>query len=823
MTRCLLFLVLATPLCFLPAYGQAQNNTTRCLLFLFLATQQHAQQTENAPNEQRPAAEAEPAPAPLWRKPSQSRLGAGAPYAPRLGDPSSMTIGEAIGGALSMGSEPNGFAVPPKDSLLLEELKADEPFVFDAEDGTVRAEGNVLYKFGGVELWADFIEIDFQRESILAEGNVRGTQNESSFTADTAFLKRPPKEGPLAVPPLVPHGQKGPSSRRDASLSEIMLENFVIIEPNRTLRGEYFQYGENGQSGEIRNASGRIGPLYFSTKKLHLHDLYTGTAEDIWVTTCDREHPHYRIRLRNADLQDGRIASGTNARFQLGKVNTPLFIPRITTGGYKNDRVNSIDFDSGHKADIGYFVNVAPWFALSPTVNFAPRFYPTTDEGVGFGFDTEYDFRHTPATPLFGGQGSIRTLYTTEKRGYTEVYHRQQMSERNVLLLQWEQWYDKDFVKDFFNHIFDDRTGPRTFLNMTHTRPGQIISFTSAFATHDFIAETEKLPELAYHLLERPVLPNLYLTFDSINGYYERVPTGEVSQRHANIARLTYDLKIGEGLNIAPFVEADGTYYSKVNSMEKSDFRLGATAGVTAQTRLKRDFPGRGNFTKFKHIVVPSVTFSQHSNTSFDFEDAPRFDALDDRPGRARIESKIDNILLTKHKNVDDIWEIARLTLYQGNDIENEFTKADDYQAEFEFRPRPWWGFQSIAQRHDIDPHPALFDTDFERVLAYLFYDDSTSVGNFNGRLGFVYSKTREQVFNREVLYGAGYRINGDWAVSFEQRYDLERDRISRQTYEIRRRLHRWEAAFKFRERESGFDVGIEFSLIDFPGARVKF
>ena len=47
--------------------------------------------------------------------------------------------------------------------------------------------------------------------------------------------------------------------------------------------------------------------------------------------------------------------------------------------------------------------------------------------------------------------------------------------------------------------------------------------------------------------------------------------------------------------------------------------------------------------------------------------------------------------------------------------------------------------------------------------------------------------------------------------------------RISRQTYEVRRRLHRWEAALKFRDRESGFDVGVEFSLIDFPGARAKF
>ena len=68
-----------------------------------------------------------------------------------------------------------------------------------------------------------------------------------------------------------------------------------------------------------------------------------------------------------------------------------------------------------------------------------------------------------------------------------------------------------------------------------------------------------------------------------------------------------------------------------------------------------------------------------------------------------------------------------------------------------------------------------------------------------------------------------GCKLGDLWGVAFEHRYDFERNELARQQYEIRRRLHCWEAALLFRDRPSGWDVGIEFNISAFPGTRVKF
>jgi len=111
----------------------------------------------------------------------------------------------------------------------------------------------------------------------------------------------------------------------------------------------------------------------------------------------------------------------------------------------------------------------------------------------------------------------------------------------------------------------------------------------------------------------------------------------------------------------------------------------------------------------------------------------------------------------------------------------------------------------------------------YKRFLTYLYYDDVSLGGKFDARLGFAYTNTMDTTFNRELLYGLGYKLGEKWGVAFEHRYDFERDEMMQQEYEIRRVLHCWEAALTFRDRQEGWDVGISFNIAAFPGTRVKF
>ncbi len=214
----------------------------------------------------------------------------------------------------------------------------------------------------------------------------------------------------------------------------------------------------------------------------------------------------------------------------------------------------------------------------------------------------------------------------------------------------------------------------------------------------------------------------------------------------------------------------------------------------------------------------------------------------------------MSNVLYGRDAETGDVWQVGRLTLYQGNDFWNEIRRADDYEIEVDIRPRPWWGAQLVGERHKttyelnlISPtfyeqlfyraYERLFNrpynqraedlsslyADYDRVLTQLYYDNTLIGGKLSGRIGFAYSSTYGRLYNREILYGLGYRLSENWGVSFEHIYDLHRDELSRQTYEIRRRFHCWESAIQLRDRPTGFDVNVELSLVAFPGSTVKF
>lgn len=748
-----------------------------------------------------------------------------------------------------MGEAGGGF-VQPDWSLPLEDIEAD---LFRHSGSLDRWEGNVRLTVDNTLVTADSLTRDDTTGELMAEGNITLRQGEASFKAQNFFYVTPPQEETPQEPkvaPLVDATDEGQTQQLRRGV--IKAENVVLIEPQRELMAEFMEYDLSNETGEFIHAHGHAGVIYFDAKSLRVLGPDEAEAEDVWVTTCENDPPHYKIRLKKALIKNGQVVLATNARLQLGRFNTPLYIPRLRTPGYRGDRSVNFDIDIGQRSDLGYFLNLGQWFQLTPHFDFALRVLPSTKEGVGYGFDFEYDFMDDPTSPLFRSKGSFRTLYTTQDRGYTEFYHRQELTPRTIVLAQWEQWYDEDFVKDFFFDTFRDRTGPRTFINVTHAPDGQVFSATASRSTNGFTEESEKLPEFAYHLLERPLGKNFYVSFDSVTGYLERSDDDIRSTRTVNVARVTYDWKVREGFNIAPFVELEGSWYSRTLDDDKEEFRLGGVAGLNMQARIQRTFTGRKGFSGFKHVFVPSITLSHRPDSSLDAEDTPIFDALDNTPGRTRIESTFDNIVFARDAETGRVWQILQVTLYQGNDLDNELGNAHDYEMVVDIRPRPKWGLLTSAELHragsDLirDRRPAFErfmdeirdtilersdrndlirsrGTEFDRILSFFYYDNTQDGGNLTSRIGFTFTEAEDNVITREALYGVGYRFSDKWAVSFEHRYDLSRNELSRQKYEIRRRLHRWQTALQLRDRASGFDIGIEFSIIDFPGARIGF
>jgi len=776
----------------------------------------------------------------------------------RLREPGGVTEGFARIPEIAL--RPGGFEVP--DLAASNDFQADD--IYTTVDDVTVLEGNV-------KLWLDDTTFSMDRllieegelEDILhAQGNVVVTQENSVLEADD-LLFRLPRRVPGAEDDLPEtqalfeaEGMPAATQVRRGSFEGI---NVTLTEPDRLLIAEFLAYDFETETGEAINARGQADIFYFGAEHIMLIGAEDMAAENAWITTCDCDHDYYKLHFEHLVLSAGEMLEGERIRFEIAGTRFPFAFPRWSWQAGQT-RLSSMDFKSGRNAGTGYYINFSQRFYATPDIELGYRLYPTEKEGVGVGLEGAYDFMSTPTSPLFRGQGDFRTMYTTEGRGHLDIFHRQELLDNTVLMMHWEQWSDADFIKDFYyNEMYRNRTEPRAVANVTVTEPAYIATATVRPSTHGFVTETERLPEFTFHFLERPVHDNLYVSFDAVAGYNERDPGGDTGLRSVNRARLSFDPNLSEAFSIVPFAEIDASWYSETRGgSEGSSGRLSGLLGVTASTRFHRTYGGALGFSAFKHIVLPSLTLSYRPTSTLDFEDTPRFDALDDVRERTRIESSVTNIVLGRDAESGEVWPVGRLSLYHGHDLSNELRTTSDYQLEMDVRPRPWWGVQVVAQRHKesdridfggpfvreqtgirfyervLQPFLGPLDEevlarygasrgDFDRILGMVYYNNTNQDAPWNGRVGYAYTKTRDEIYNREVLFGLGYRISEAWSVAFEHRYDFEQSSLVRQRYELRRDLDCVAWTLRVEDRRSGFDINFGVSITAFPGSGIRF
>ncbi len=753
--------------------------------------------------------------------------------------PSPRTLGDILEDETLFGPREPVFTEPdwsePFESIHADRLSGN------VDAGTLEASGDVLFHLGGADFSGDYLYYDNVTGRLDARGNVRVGQGPGEILAERLAYEANGEGAEDA-----PEPDERLRGRAEA-------DDIAIHEPGRSITAGKLEMDFGEYTGEAEDVRGYTGIFYFGASRVRILGPASGEGEDVWITTCDHDPPHYRLRVSRAVLEEDRF-EGIQAGLEVLGVGTPIIWPRWTQR-FGDAADMNFDFDSGRSGSLGYYANFGQRAAVGEDARLGYRLMPTEREGVGVGVEGTYAVGETSPEGVREGEGEFRSLYTTKDRGYYDVYHRQDFEDMGRLKVRAEQWSDQEFYKDFFFDEFRDRTEPRTFANFTHTRPGAIATATLRKTTHDFIAETQRLPEFTYHLLERPLIEQVYVTYDVLAGHEERRPYGESAWRLVNVARLTGDFPVHEAVKFTPFVEAEAAWYSSQFRRDGSASRFSVQAGGTLQTRLQRAFDGAMGFSGFQHIIMPSLTYSYRPKPTLRVDRAPRFDFYDNIYGRSRLEGKIDNVVLGRDGETGEVWQVGRLSLFFGEDLWNEFRRSSDYEVEVDVRPRPWWGAVGAYERHSIsdefnldepffiertalETYERVFDEpfdpelqflfnaqygDYRRLLSYIYYDERNIGGHIHARAGVMHTETLGRVFNREVLYGFGRDIGEHWSVSFEHRYDFDRNTLSRQEYELRRDLHCWEASVKLRERDAGWDVRVALNIVGFPGSRVQF
>ena len=311
----------------------------------------------------------------------------------------------------TLGGQEGGFQVPdwtePLDTVRSDEMSGSwmkdsaAPMLF---------QGNVHWQLGPTTASMDELEVKRATNELWARGNVEIRQDLASLNADELYYDAP-VETDEEIAPLLAADKLDEQQRakRVLSLGRIEAKNFHFVEPNRELTADYLEYDFVSKTGALENAKGHAGIFYFGAKKMRVLGPASVDGEEVWVTTCDHDPPHYRIRVMAAAIGDGEAVVGKGARLQLGSTPTPFYWPKWSFRPGTASPI-SIDFDSGRKAELGYFLNVGQQFDVKPGLELGYRLFPTEKEGVGFGLEGAYDYMERPGFASIPEQGRLPHL-----------------------------------------------------------------------------------------------------------------------------------------------------------------------------------------------------------------------------------------------------------------------------------------------------------------------------------------------------------------------------------------------------------------------------
>jgi hypothetical protein len=564
-------------------------------------------------------------------------------------------------------------------------------------------------------------------------------------------------------------------------------------------------YDVESETGELTNCSGTFDQLLFHAPLVKRTGPNSAELVGGHVTTCDLDKPHYRVVAERIEVTDEQELSARNATFYLGPVPI-LRVPRFSHA--VGETRFPINIHTGHESELGYFLRTEYEFDVTEKFSGGVHADVYTDEGFGTGLDGSL-------TAVEGGETTFKTYMTTKERGRAEIYHTQEMPRDWRAILQLEQWTDEDFLEEFYYDEYKRRTEPETFLNLTRTKPYDIISLTVRKRTNGFVDETERLPELNVTFLERQIgATPFYYSVENSAGYLVDRPGEEHTLRNFTSGRLSYAGRPARWLSVVPFIGVDGTYYSD-GLVEDDLYRTSPLSGVTLGTRLHKVYGSRsGNYSAFKHVIVPTLTYTYRPTPDVRTTEIHEFDAIDNVVGGSRIGFELDNLFLSK-TNDGEQRQFARLTLYSGTDITSEQEESVDWAARLQVSPWDRFGFEFDADSHDAEEDFKLFNGSF--------YYRPEERGGPEIRLGFGYSETESGVFNEDVSYYFGTNLGQKWRVSLEHRYDFHDNELEYQEYRIWRDLHCFEGGISYRIREKSERVLIMIGLKAFPGAEVKF
>lgn len=358
---------------------------------------------------------------------------------------------------------------------------------------------------------------------------------------------------------------------------ELEAEGRVVVSDGVNIyTGDKLSYNLDTGYGEVDGIGSRLDPWFAvgcHGERLSKNLYY---IKDGYVTTCDYEKPHYRIKAKDIYIYPEDKITAKHIIFYWG--NVPLFYWPYFSKSLKDKR-SPWTIIPGQSNKLGKFILIgySMWWEnflggrLEPTL----RLDWYEKRGFGTGLYAKYSYKDKIRS-LFRG-------YLIDDKAYErdgEKVHEQRSrfsadwiqeitpDTRGIIELNWLS--DKDIVFDYFRDEFQDEIQTENYIDISKTTPWFQLNLMLKKRFHSFYTDLERLPELNLNFLEHSIgNTSLFYQGSASAGYLKKVFASDTidndysSFRFDTTHQLRYPKKYFGWLNIIPRIGTRQTYYSK--------------------------------------------------------------------------------------------------------------------------------------------------------------------------------------------------------------------------------------------------------------------
>jgi lipopolysaccharide export system protein LptA len=619
--------------------------------------------------------------------------------------------------------------------------------------------------------------------------------------------------------------------------------NVRLQDQRGTIRGEKVIYNFDNKTGLIINADFMSNPYFGKVSRMERVSEKEFIASRGYVTTCDFDEPHYRLKTRKVNFFPGDKIDTRDDTLYIGRAPF-LCLPRFAQSFA--DPLMHVQLMPGSRKDWGPYMLSAWRYTL--TDNVTGRLYLDyrnklgLAEGLGANYKTE-DF----------GRGDLKLYYTDEKP--SNLSSGSGVSDFQRYLVRWRHQWEIDavthltseyykigdekrkefdvnanFLKDYFYREYEQDSQPLTYALFTHSFPNSSFNLLTQVRTNSwFTGQIEKLPEASFSLpgIKMGDSP-FYFENSSSLGTYNKIDTTVSPNTDITSSRFDMQNKLSLPMRVSvfhvtPFVKNQETAYDTDLKDDSLPVRSIFSTGADISTKFYRAFDVKTNvfgldLNGLRHIITPTVSYNYNTDPTIHKDDLRQIDLIDALERDNSITMELSNKLQTKRKGSSvDLADLRLDTVYYFNTKAQEahddgFT---DFLIKLALTPYAWMRLDTDADYNRADSAFTQVNTDLN---FYLGRDRHIGIGQRYLRKG-----------GKEATFGSDWRINPKWKFGAYERYQFVKTSsvargMQEQQYKVSRDLHCWDADLVYDvSKTSGHTIYLVFRLKAFPATEFGF